>query len=189
MTSLRHPSLVSGPGMAGFAGRPAALAVALMTPVVVWGELSPHIAIAAPWDKGAHLCTYLALAVLLTFAVHADRRTPLALGGLIGAGALLEVLQGWTGRDPSLADAAFNAAGAIVGTTFALAFLRRGTRPAHPEYFLIPAQADATDQDAERVLVHRSQLPDDVASEIERQLALADDGAQPSDDMGWRLHR
>jgi VanZ family protein len=85
--------------------------------LVVWGELKPQAGEIEQvvWDKILHFMAYFGLAGLLCVALKADRRVLLSTLGLVLLGALLEILQGFTGRDPSFFDELANTLGAICG--------------------------------------------------------------------------
>jgi VanZ family protein len=85
--------------------------------VVVWGELSkgPAEVEALFWDKALHFTAYFGLAGMICLALKADRRVIAATLGLILFGGVLEILQGFTGRDPSLLDELANTIGAVTG--------------------------------------------------------------------------
>lgn len=80
--------------------------------VVLWGELAPGTGLNL-WDKLEHFLAYFGLAGLATVAL--GRRAPWAALGLIVLGGLLEILQGFTGRDPSFADELANTIGVMAG--------------------------------------------------------------------------
>ncbi len=85
--------------------------------LIVWGELTPH----PPqwtehfWDKTVHLTAYFGLASMATMALGLKRRTLWALLGLAALGGALEVLQGFTGRDPEVFDEVANCLGVVSG--------------------------------------------------------------------------
>jgi VanZ family protein len=85
--------------------------------LVVWGELSSggsQIELAV-WDKALHFTAYFGLAGMVCLALNADRRVIAATLGLILFGGVLEILQGFTGRDPDLYDELANTLGALTG--------------------------------------------------------------------------
>lgn len=94
--------------------------------VVTWGELSTSRLVAElepnVWDKALHFTAYFGLALMTTISVRGDRRAFVWALGLMIMGAVLEVLQGMTGRDADVWDEVANTLGVLVG--FALA---RGT--------------------------------------------------------------
>lgn len=85
--------------------------------VLIWSELDP----APPnledyvWDKALHFIAYFILSGIACVALKADRRVVAATLGVIVLGGVMEVLQGFTGRDPSFYDEVANALGAICG--------------------------------------------------------------------------
>ncbi len=104
------------------------LAVILFWPalaVIAWGELSPSIHIADGWDKLAHFSGYLGLAALATTALGRGTRSTAAMVALILTGTCLEVLQGWTGRDPDVWDALTNVLGVMAGWFIAMRIVVR----------------------------------------------------------------
>lgn len=100
--------------------------------VVIYGELAHSKLIetleADVWDKLLHFTAYFGLAAMATIAVRADRRSLLWALGLVVMGGLLEIVQGYTGRDPDIFDEMANTLGVIVGTGMAwtgIAILKR----------------------------------------------------------------
>lgn len=86
--------------------------------VIIWGELTPHppdISSILAWDKAQHFIAYFGLAGMATMVVGPGRRLPWAILGVILLGAGLEILQGFTGRDPELLDFIANTMGALSG--------------------------------------------------------------------------
>ncbi len=85
--------------------------------LVVWGELDPQPPDLETiiWDKALHFIAYFGLAGIVSVALKADRRVVAATLGLIVLGGVLEILQGFTGRDPSLLDEVANTLGALCG--------------------------------------------------------------------------
>jgi VanZ family protein len=84
--------------------------------LVVWGELTPNSLEPAPgYDKVLHFIAYFGLAGLAATPFVRRRPALIAVLLLIAAGGLLEIIQGYTGRDPSFWDEAANTAGAITG--------------------------------------------------------------------------
>lgn len=88
--------------------------------VVVWGELSPsagnllHI-----WDKLEHFTAYFGLAGLATVALGTKRRALWAALALVVLGGMLEIIQGYTGRDMSIYDEFANMLGVTAGAIVA----------------------------------------------------------------------
>ena len=96
------------------------LAIFLFLPAVVlvgWGELaaSPSVIERLVWDKALHFLAYSGLSGILSVALKGGRRTLTATVLLALFGAVLEILQGFTGRDPSVADECANILGAAAG--------------------------------------------------------------------------
>ncbi len=86
--------------------------------LVGWGELSKGSAAieALVWDKALHFSAYFGLSGMACLALKGDHRRVIAASfSLILLGGMLEILQGYTGRDPSLADELANTLGAITG--------------------------------------------------------------------------
>ena len=87
--------------------------------LIVWGELTPHPPDLTPvvaWDKAQHFIAYFGLAAMATMVVGLNRRLALAILGVILLGGVLEILQGYTGRDSDIFDFAANSFGALSGT-------------------------------------------------------------------------
>lgn len=110
-----------------FAHRICALAFWPAVALIVWGELVPKLPqtfdnIA---DKWQHFTAYLGLGAMAVVALGLRPRLFWALLGIVALGGVLEILQGFTGRDPELGDFIANtvgtAAGALAGWTFLLA--------------------------------------------------------------------
>jgi VanZ family protein len=96
------------------------LALYLFWPAIVlvaWGELTPQPPgmETAIWDKALHFTAYFGLAGLATVALDARKQALWAVLSLAILGGVLEILQGFTGRDPSLYDEAANILGAGAG--------------------------------------------------------------------------
>ena len=94
--------------------------------LVVWGEVKPdageieHLI----WDKALHFIAYFGLGGLICVALKAERRVIPAILGLALFGGVLEIVQGFTGRDPSLRDELANILGAICGAGIGWLLLR-----------------------------------------------------------------
>lgn len=92
--------------------------------LVTWGELTPH----PPhwtqylWDKSLHFTAYFGLAAMATLARGTRGRPLAALVSLAVLGAVLEVLQGFTGRDPEAYDEVANCMGVVAGFLVARGF-------------------------------------------------------------------
>jgi VanZ family protein len=84
--------------------------------VVVWGELSHHVPHIHVWDKLLHFTAYFGLSLMATIAVRANRRALWWALGLVALGGLLEIVQGFTGRDCDIFDEFANTLGVIAGT-------------------------------------------------------------------------
>jgi VanZ family protein len=93
--------------------------------LIVWGELTPHPPewTAHIWDKVLHFTAYFGLASMATLVLGMRRRTLWALLGLAVLGGILEVLQGFTGRDPDILDELANCLGVALGFSTAWGFL------------------------------------------------------------------
>lgn len=93
--------------------------------LIAWGELTPHPPDFAQivWDKLLHFTAYFGLAAMATVILGVNRRTAWALIGLAVLGGVLEVLQGFTGRDPEVLDEIANVFGVFSGFLVAWAFV------------------------------------------------------------------
>ena len=96
------------------------LALYLFWPAVVlvaWGELTPHPPhdLVYFWDKSLHFTAYFGLAGMAAVALKRRNDAVWAVSGLILLGGALEILQGFTGRDPSIYDEVANTLGALTG--------------------------------------------------------------------------
>jgi VanZ family protein len=94
--------------------------------LITWGELAPQ----APqlggllgWDKAQHFTAYFGLAGMATTALGPRRILAWALLGIIAFSGALEILQGYTGRDPDIFDFIANSTGAFIGLGTGLLFL------------------------------------------------------------------
>ncbi len=85
--------------------------------LVAWGELTPNppSLTAEFWDKSLHFTAYFGLAGMATVVLGARKRALWAILGLVLLGGALEILQGFTGRDPDIYDEVANTLGAVVG--------------------------------------------------------------------------
>ena len=106
-----------------------ALALYLFWPVllvVAWGELTPHPPAVAllVWDKAEHFSAYFGLSAMAAVALKADRRVVWSVLALIVLGGVLEIVQGFTGRDPSFYDELANTLGAFSGAGCGWALIR-----------------------------------------------------------------
>jgi VanZ family protein len=88
---------------------------------VLWGELRPEVptVLQGVNDKFLHVVSYLILGAMAAGAITQRRRVKWAILGLIILGAVIELIQAFVGRDPSLLDAIANGAGAIAGALLA----------------------------------------------------------------------
>lgn len=90
--------------------------------LIVWGELTPHppaLGGILGWDKADHFIAYFGLASMATMVLDLNRRLVWALLGLILLGGALEILQGYTGRDPDIFDFVANSIGTFSGAAVA----------------------------------------------------------------------
>lgn len=85
--------------------------------LVVWGELKPTPSEIETlvWDKALHFTAYFGLGGIFCMALKGDRRVLAAILGLAALGGVLEIVQGFTGRDASFYDEAANILGAFCG--------------------------------------------------------------------------
>src|SRR5215472_12399786 len=93
--------------------------------LIAWGELTPHPPAFTEhfWDKSLHFTAYFGLASMATVVLGIRRRTAWAILGLIALGGVLEILQGFTGRDPDIFDEVANTLGALSGALVGVGFL------------------------------------------------------------------
>jgi len=87
--------------------------------LIVWGELTPHppdLSAILAWDKAQHFTAYFGLSAMATMILGLNRRLVFATLGVILLGGALEILQGFTGRDPDIFDFTANTIGALCGT-------------------------------------------------------------------------
>jgi len=98
--------------------------------LIVWGELTPSPPgwTALFWDKALHFTAYFGLASMATMVLGVQRRTLWVLLGLAILGGALEILQGYTGRDPDIYDELANVIGIASGalTAFLLTLALSG---------------------------------------------------------------
>ena len=95
--------------------------------LVVWGSLTPSPPqLPGPWiwDKMDHATAYFGLAAMATMVIGLRRRLIWAILSLIGLSVILEILQGYTGRDPDIHDVIANSIGAVAGLAVAALFWR-----------------------------------------------------------------
>jgi VanZ family protein len=91
--------------------------------LIIWGELTPHppnLSWILAWDKAQHFTAYFGLAAMATMVLGLNRRLAWAMLGVICLGAGLEILQGYTGRDPDILDFIANTMGALSGMAAAI---------------------------------------------------------------------
>ena len=98
--------------------------------LVVWGELTPTEPHFVDWfgnltDKALHFIAYFGLAAMAAAALKRRRAVLLASLGLIVLGGVLEIVQGFVGRDMSFYDELANIAGVIAGAVTARAIIER----------------------------------------------------------------
>ncbi len=118
-----------------------ALALYLFWPaflIVAWGELTPNPEAieALVWDKALHFTAYAGLAGMAALALKTPRHILWAALALMAVGGALEILQGFTGRDPDIYDELANVLGATTGATAGWALIRL-LRPK-----ILPVQAE-----------------------------------------------
>lgn len=91
--------------------------------LIIWGELTPSPPhwTALFWDKALHFTAYFGLAAMATLVLGVQKRTLWALLALVVLGGVLEILQGYTGRDPDIHDEIANIIGVCGGFLCALA--------------------------------------------------------------------
>ena len=82
---------------------------------VVGGELGSGAGEPMIWDKELHFMAYFILALLAAVALRTNRNRLLGLAGLVAMGGILEIVQGFIGRDGSFYDEFANTLGVIAG--------------------------------------------------------------------------
>jgi VanZ family protein len=95
--------------------------------LIIWGELTPHppdMDAIFGWDKLEHFTAYFGLASMATMVIGWRRLLLWAWLGIVALGGVLEILQGYTGRDPDIHDFIANSIGAVSGLVVGLVFLR-----------------------------------------------------------------
>jgi VanZ family protein len=95
--------------------------------LIAWGELTPsppQLGGVFGWDKLEHFTAYFGLVSMATMMVGLRPRLGWAILGVILFGGALEILQGYTGRDPEVLDFVANSLGAIAGLGAGVLFLR-----------------------------------------------------------------
>src|SRR5262245_44185505 len=100
-----------------FASSAAAIQFWPILALVVWGELRPDVPAVLHGinDKFLHFGSYFVLGALAGAAIKQRGLLKWAVLGLIVFGALIEIIQAFVGRDPSLLDGITNGAGVIAG--------------------------------------------------------------------------
>ena len=86
--------------------------------LIAWGELTPHppqLGGVFGWDKLEHFTAYFGLASMATMVLGLRPSLIGAMLGIILFGGALEILQGYTGRDPDVMDFIANSIGAFGG--------------------------------------------------------------------------
>ena len=94
--------------------------------LITWGELTPNppdLGGIFVWDKMEHFTAYFGLASMATLVMGLKPRLAWAFLGIILFGGVLEILQGYTGRDPDILDFTANSIGAFAGLVVAALFL------------------------------------------------------------------
>ena len=93
---------------------------AVLLAVIIWGSLTPSLPdIQAPvpqFDKFEHIGAYLLLTAW--FAAACPRRWPWIAVGFAVLGGVIEILQGYTGRDPDWFDWFADCLGAGLGAWY-----------------------------------------------------------------------
>jgi VanZ family protein len=94
--------------------------------LIIWGELTPNppdLSGVLGWDKAQHFLAYFGLASMATMILGLRPRLAWAILGVILLGGALEILQGYTGRDPDIRDFVANTFGALSGAAVGAVFL------------------------------------------------------------------
>ena len=93
--------------------------------VVIWGELRPSThGPDVVWDKLLHFTAYFGLASIATVALRERRRAIWAAFALAAFGGILEIVQGFVGRDAEWGDELANVIGVISGVAAGLLTLQ-----------------------------------------------------------------
>lgn len=95
--------------------------------LVVWGSLTtspPELPGPWAWDKMDHGTAYFGLAAMATMVIGLKPRLAWVIPGLVAMSGVLEILQGYTGRDPDMHDVIANSIGALAGLAVAALFWR-----------------------------------------------------------------
>ncbi len=94
--------------------------------LITWGELSPHppdLSGVLMWDKAQHFVAYFGLGGMATLALGVRPKLAWTILGIILFSGALEILQGYTGRDPDIFDFIANSIGAFAGLAAGMLFL------------------------------------------------------------------
>ena len=93
--------------------------------LIAWGELTPRPPEFAQhvWDKAEHFTAYFGLVAMATMVIGLRTRLAWAVLGVWLLGGVLEILQGYTGRDPDIFDFLANSLGAAAGLAVASLFI------------------------------------------------------------------
>ena len=86
--------------------------------LILWGELTPHppdLGAIFGWDKLQHFTAYFGLASMATKVIGLKPKLPPTILDIILLGGFLELVQGFTGRDPDIWDFVANSIGALSG--------------------------------------------------------------------------
>jgi len=92
--------------------------------VVIWGELKPSTQGPEGWDKVLHFTAYFGLAGIATLALGRTRAAVWAALALAAFGGILEIVQGFVGRDAEWGDELANIVGVCAGFAAGLLTLR-----------------------------------------------------------------
>jgi VanZ family protein len=93
--------------------------------VVIWGELKPSTHGAdMMWDKVLHFTAYFGLTSLATVALRERGRAIWAAFALALFGGILEIVQGFVGRDAEWGDELANVVGVVTGLAAGLLTLQ-----------------------------------------------------------------
>ncbi len=98
--------------------------------LVIWGELAPQVpdVFEQASDKLLHFIAYFGLAGMAAVACKGRKGAVLAVIALMAVGGLLEIVQGFVGRDASIYDELANMAGALTGGIAARALVEALSR-------------------------------------------------------------
>jgi VanZ family protein len=96
--------------------------------VVIWGELKPGHGDLETWDKALHFTAYFGLAAIAAVALGTSRQAIGAAVGLAAFGGVLEIVQGFVGRDAEWGDALANALGTCAGLAAGLLVVHLAAR-------------------------------------------------------------